>query len=125
MPYSIEWEPQGVYCKFFGSVSIAEVHQLVDAVVTDARFDTLLYRITDCLEVTHQDVLPAEIDQVLAMDEAYSFANARPYEAAIATDVDIVELLRHWAASSPNEQQLCIFSTLADARKWLLNPAVI
>jgi hypothetical protein len=125
MPYAVHWEPKGVYCKFFGAVSISEVRQMVDVVVTDPRFKKLQYRITDCLEVTHPDVSVDDIDAVVAMDEAYSFANARKYEAAIATDDFVLSLLRRWASSSPRQQQLCIFSTAADARKWLLHPDVL
>lgn len=122
MSYSVDWESKGVYCKLFGSVSISEVRQMAECVVNDPRFSKLQYRITDCLEVTQQDISPGEIDDVVAMDEAYSFANARKYEAAVATDTAVLALLRHWASSSPRQQQLCIFSTLADARKWLLSP---
>ena len=125
MPYTVNWEPDGVYCKFSGAVTAAEVQSLVDEVVKDARFDSARYRITDCLEVSHPDLSADDLDQVLALDDAYSFANARPYEAALATDDTVLALLRQWASTNPNHQQLCIFSTEKDLRKWLLNPEML
>jgi len=125
MPFTISWEPKGVYCKLHGVVSIEEVRQMVDAVVHDPRFHKLQFRVTDCLDVTQHDVSHGDIDTTVAMNHAYSFANARKYEAAIATDDAVLSLLRHWASSSPRQQQLCIFSTQADARKWLSHPDLI
>lgn len=125
MSYSVSWEPKGVVCKFFGVVSPAEVSDMVAEVVKDPRFKKLQYRITDCAEVSQPDVSAGDIDAVVAMDAAYSFANARKYEAAVATNDTVLALLRHWASTSPRQQQLCIFSTLADARRWLLNPRVL
>jgi len=122
MPYSIDWEPQGVYCKFFGSVSIEDVNGMVSTVVNDARFGKLKYRVTDCLEVAQHNVVSGDIDNLVSMNNAYSFANARKHEAALATDPIVINLLRHWASTSPKDHQLCIFSNATDLRAWLNNP---
>lgn len=98
---------------------------MVDEVVTDTRFKNMQYRITDCLDVTSHALTTTDISQVLKMNEAYSFANARKYEGAIAIDTNVLSLLHHWASTSPRRQQLCIFSTVQDARKWLNHPGVV
>jgi len=125
MSYSIFWEPKGVYCKFFGTVSLHDIQEMASVVVADSRFDKLQYRITDCLDVTLPLVSAEDIDTLVAMNDAYSFANARKYEGAVATDDVILSLLRYWASTSPRQHQLCIFSSVADVRKWLIRPNLL
>jgi len=56
MPYAITWEPDGVYRRYVGRVTIDEPRRSFDEIGADPRFDDLRYTITDYLCVDDYEI---------------------------------------------------------------------
>ena len=66
MPYAIEWEPAGVYRRYYGDVTIAERRRSFDDICADPRFDDLRWSITDYLDVGAYEVTDEATAEIAA-----------------------------------------------------------
>lgn len=119
MPYSITWEPRGVYRAYVGDVPIVERRASFEAICADPRFDRLHYAITDYLAVRHYEVTQDATAEIAALHVGPLITNPRLVMAAVADQPEVLAAIedfkRHGFAAAPYQ----VFRTLADARRWI------
>lgn len=119
MPYRITWEPDGVYRRYFGDVSIAQRRASLLAISADHRFDALRYAITDYLDVAAYEATPESTAEIAAMHIGPLFTNPQLLIVAVVDRPDILasihEFMRYGFIKAPYR----IFGTLPEARAWL------
>ena len=113
MSYKVTWEPRGVYCKFYGLVSVNETFVMLKQIYRDARFANLRYRIVDFVEVDRQQNSQSEINKVLAVNFAHDYSNSQRLSAYVLSNVD-------GENGNLYPEHVNIFVNEADAREWLV-----
>lgn len=125
MPYSISWEPKGIYASFSGFCSVADVLRAFEDISNDPRSDHFYYAIFDYLAVEQENISEAEIEieieDVAAFDIGLTYSLPNLRFASITTDERIIKLWRHYFSVHAFPEKLAIFSTLSSAREWLEN----
>jgi hypothetical protein len=119
MPYSLHWEPRGVYRRYFGEVTIEERLESFNAVCADPRFDDLRYTITDYLDIARYEVNDLATQEIAAMHIAPLHTNPRVMIAAVAVNPEVVSAIEAFIALQFIAQPYRIFPTLPDARSWI------
>ena len=119
MPYQIDWEPKGVRCKVHGNASVGDVARMFEEVAAHPQFADFLYGITDFLEVTAHSADKGQVEDIVGLDFAHSLKNKRMLKASVATEAKMLALLNHWHRTNANPDQLGVFTSVADARKWV------
>lgn len=119
MPYTITWEPLGVYRAYHGDVPIAERRASFDAICADPRFDRLQYAITDYLAVRRYEVTQDATAEIAALHVGPLITNPRLVIAAVADQPEVLAAIadfkRHGFADAPYQ----VFRTPAEARRWI------
>ena len=77
MPYSLIWEPGGVYKKFNGVVTGAELLQSVGEVSLDYRFASAQYEVSDYLDAVSTDFSQDALNEVRAVRIGSFMSNPR------------------------------------------------
>lgn len=118
MPYSIHWEPNGVYKKYTGRVTGQEFFRAVRQVNSQPNFETFHYVINDFLDCI--EFLPSKSDQEDAVAAAIgaNMTNKRFVAAFVASSPEIVASLTSMAEQAKGSMQVCLFNNLTDARRW-------
>lgn len=119
MPYRITWEDQGLYSRFWGKVDLGQIMRMMDVIGADERFDAIHYVLSDYLDVTEFSLTTKQIDEIVALDIAQSYSNARYYSLGIAKDEKIRRLLEYWTAVHMNPERVGVFESLEQARAWI------
>jgi len=120
VPYVIEWEERGVYCKFSGRVTGAELIQCNKEIYGDHRFDGMRFQLFDMLSVTKLDVEVNDVRKVAACDTGAAFTNPNVKCALVTTDENahvLSNLYQQGIEKSPWEGQS--FHRISEAREWL------
>ncbi len=120
MSYEIYWEPHGVIKRFFGHVTSDELVQSVVEIEKDARFDTLRYCINDFLGISGISSSTRDVEEISVIDKGASLTNPRINIAVVAISPDVLALASEYANSSLNAYPTKLFSSLDDARSWLV-----
>ena len=119
MPCKIVWEPEGVYRRLFGDVTIAQRRSSIQAISTDRRFDQLRYAITDYLDVDGYESTPESTAEIAAMHIGPLFTNPRLLIVAVVNRPDILasihDFMRHGFTQAPYR----VFATLDEGRAWV------
>lgn len=120
MKYINTWEPRGVYRKFSGLLTGALIREAVEKVEGDERFDKIRYVLNDYLDVTGMDVSDFELNAIAAIDSVAAIYNRNIKIAQVTTRQDIIGLVTNYDEKlQDNTYETRVFSTVADARKWL------
>jgi hypothetical protein len=119
MPYTLSWEPRGVYRKYFGDVSIAERAHSLERICADPRFDDLCYTITCYLDVQRYEATPDDTRGVAALHIGPLATNPRIILAAVATRPDILSYIEAFKATGFVRRPYGVFDTLPEARAWI------
>lgn len=119
MPFELSWEPNGVYRRYFGHVTIAERRRSFDAICADPRFDELRYTITDYLGVEGYDITREATAEIAAMHIAPLLTNPNIVIAAVAVDERIVAAIDHFIGLRFIAQPYRVFATVDAARAWI------
>jgi hypothetical protein len=119
MPYTLSWEPRGVYRKYFGDVSIAERAHSLERICADPRFDDLCYTITCYLDVQRYEATPDDTRGVAALHIGPLATNPRIILAAVATRPDILGYIEAFKATGFVRRPYGVFDTLPEARAWI------
>jgi hypothetical protein len=98
---------------------MGDVARMFEEVAANHRFATLLYRITDFLDVTAHSATKDEVEDIVGLDFAHSLTNKRMLKASVATDPTILALLNHWYSTNAHPERLGVFTSVADARVWV------
>lgn len=116
MPYSLDWEPKGVYKRFFGQVSFAEYSRSVSEALGDARTDSLRYIINDLTAVEGYSVTAWEAEEVSALSIGASKSNPRLRLAFVTRNPALRALIS--AALVVSRFEAKTFTSLDEARAW-------
>lgn len=119
MPCKIVWEPEGVYRRLFGDVTIAQRRASVQAIAADQRFDGLSYAITDYLDVADYEATPESTAEIAAMHIGPLFTNPRLLLVAVVDRPDILASIHDFMRYGFIKTPYRAFSTLPEARAWI------
>lgn len=119
MPYTITWEPRGVYAKFNGRCTIKDLKAVFIKIGGDYRYDSLRFVILDYLDVEHQNLTEAEAEEAAAIDIGMTFTNPRVVFASISSDKRILELWRHFVSVNVLKHRHGIVPGVTEARAWI------
>jgi hypothetical protein len=119
MPYTLHWEPRGVYRRYFGDVTIAERARSLERICSDRRFDDLCYSITCYLDVQAYEANAEATRDVAAAHIGPLLTNPRILLAAVAVRPDILGHIHDFQATGFVHQPYRAFSNLRDARDWI------
>ena len=119
MPYSLTWEPAGVYKKFTGVVTGAELLQSVVEVSGDARFGSSQYEVSDYLDADNTDFSQDALNEVRAVRIGSFMLNPRIKVAIVTHDTEIQQRIYSTIAARLTLHQTKVFNAVADANIWL------
>lgn len=119
MPYSLTWEPRGVYRRYFGPMTILERQKSFEAICSDERFTTLRYAITDYLAVGDYEITDSATEEIAALHIGPVLTNPRILIAAVAVRPDIVAAIRAFIRLGFTDAQYRIFPSEVEARRWI------
>jgi hypothetical protein len=119
MPYSLIWEPDGVYKKFSGVVTGAELLQSVEEVALDLRFVRSHYEVSDYLDAVRTDFSQDALNEVRAVRIGSFMNNPRIKVAIVTHDTEIQQRIYSTIAARLTLHQTKVFNAIADANTWL------
>lgn len=120
MDYQNVWEEEGVYRKYYGTLTGKIIREAVEKVEGDPRFDRIRYVLNDYLDNTDMNVTEYELKAIAAIDSVASISNKKIKIAQVTTRQDIIDLVTDYDSQlEENSYKTRVFSNLADARKWL------
>jgi hypothetical protein len=119
MPYSLIWEPHGVYKKFTGVVSGAELVRSVNEVANHFKFADARYEVSDYLEADATEFSQDALNEVRAVRIGSFSRNPKVRVAIVTLDPDIQQRIFSTIAARLTLHQTKIFSDVADANAWL------
>ncbi len=118
MACDIAWEPRGVWRKFSGTLTPADLVASVEAVQADHRYDTLRYSINDFLAVDNVTDIAGILDTVLAKAIGGTHSNPKLVMAIVAREQAMLSHARLFLMPDfPYPVKL--FDNLDSARAWL------
>jgi hypothetical protein len=119
MPYSLIWEPHGVYKQFTGVVSGAELVRSVIEVAHDMRFATAQYEVSDYLGAERTEFSQDSLNEVRAVRIGSFSRNPQVRVAIVTRDPEIQQRIFSTIAARLTMHQTRIFDALTDANAWL------
>lgn len=122
MPYSIHWESNGVYKKYSGLVTGQEFFGAVKLVNSQPNFESFRYVINDFLDCTEFEASPSDQEDAVAAAIGARASNTRLVAAFVATKKEIIAAVQSMAEQTKDSLPVCIFSNLAEARRWANAP---
>ena len=119
MPYQVMWEPRGVYTRYWGNVTGADMLGDIEDVCRDERFELHRYHILDFSEATDFVATEREMLVNCGVLIGAAFVNHQVLVAAVVTNEKVRAALDrlHGLGVSPFVAK--IFPTVAEARKWI------
>lgn len=119
MPYTLTWETYGVYKKFTGVVSGAELVRSVMEVANDIQFAQARYEVSDYLGADATDFSQDALNEVRAIRIGSFSRNPKVLVAIVTLDTEIQQRIFSTIAARLTLHQTRIFSELSDANAWL------
>ena len=121
MPHSVQWEPEGVCVKFWGTVDSPEITAIYEEISSDARSDRIRYVLQDYLGASRSTGMTlSDVKVFAALEMGASYGQARPvWRAAVASDPSICDFLKYFRAVRTSPDPFQIFDTEREARAWL------
>ena len=123
MPYTIHREPQGVYVRYVGHITAAEMIKSVEEVTADPNFIHFRYRINDFLAVTGYTFQPSDMEYVAAISyggaQSHVVAGFTGLIAQVATDERQIAILKQYTAMKLAPYIFNIVPDVQQARAWI------
>jgi hypothetical protein len=119
MPYTLIWEPDGVYKNFTGVVTGAELLRSVNEVAYDMRFAKARYEVSDYLSANSTDFSQDALNEVRAVRIGSFQSNPRIKVAIVTLNPDIQQRIHSTIATRLTLHQTKVFSELAEANDWV------
>lgn len=119
MPYTVRWEPLGVYKEFSGVVTGAELLASVKEVANDFRFYDIQYEVSDYLDAERTEFTQEALNEVRAVRIGSFMSNPRIKVALVTLDPEIQQRMETTIASRLTLHQTRLFSALDEANQWL------
>ena len=124
MPYTLIWEPHGVYKKFTGVVTGAELVRSVNDVAHDMLFRTASYEVSDYLCADSTDFSQDALNEVRAVRIGSFQRNPRIKVAIVTLNSEIQQRIYSTIAARLTLHQTKVFSEIGDANEWVGRAAV-
>jgi hypothetical protein len=119
MPYSLSWEPKGVYKKFTGVVTGAELVDSVKEVAEDVRFAVARYEVSDYLSAERTDFSQDALNEVRAVRIGSISRNPAIRVAIVTLDTEIQQRIYSTIAARLTLHQTKVFTALPEAEAWV------
>ena len=119
MPYELIWEPQGVYRRYYGHVTIEERQRSFDEICADPRFMSLRYSITDYLDVEGYEITPQATEDIADRHVGPLQRNPNIVIAAAVLDQRIAGAIEHFMSLKRFSQPYRMFASVDAARAWI------
>jgi hypothetical protein len=119
VPYEVRWEPRGVYSRYYGNVTGADMLRHIEEVCKDERFEQHRYNILDFSEAT--DFSPTERELLInsGVLVGAAFMNHQVLIAAVITRENVRAAMERFASLGVSPYVAKIFPTVIEARKWI------
>jgi len=122
MPYTKNWETEGVVTTFFGTVSIEEVINADKEFYEDPRSDKSRYQITDFSGIVPESANDVDIQKIAAFDAGSSMSIPLLKVALVTNDQHVKTLCEKYIYYSQRlnstwEFKIC--DNLQNAREWV------
>jgi len=122
MPYTKDWEAEGVVTTFFGNVNIEEVINADKEFYEDPRSDTSKYQITDFTGIIPESANDTDI-QIIAAFDAGSSVSIPLLKVALVTDDQHVKSLCekyiYYSQRLNSTWKFKICDNIQNAREWV------
>lgn len=119
MPYTLRWEPHGVYKEFSGVITGAELLTSVKEVANDFRFYELHYEVSDYLSAERTEFSQESLNEVRAVRIGSFMSNPRIKVAMVTLDPEIQQRMASTITARLTLHQTRVFSHLEEANTWL------
>ena len=119
MPYQVQWELHGVYSRYYGIVTGEDMRRHIEEVCKDERFERHRYNILDFSDATEFSPTERELLINSGVLVGAAFMNHQVLIAAVVTRANVREALEAFIALGVSPYVPKIFSTVAEARKWI------
>lgn len=119
MPYQVTWEPRGVYTRYSGIVTGADMLGNIEDVCRDERFEMHRYHILDFSDATDFVATEREMLVNCGVLIGAAFVNHQVLVAAVVTNENVRAALDRLHALGVSPFVAKIFPTVAEARKWI------
>ena len=119
MPYSLIWEPQGVYKKFSGVVTGDELVRSVIEVANALQFTAARYEVSDYLDAEQTDFSQDALNEVRAVRIGSFSRNPQIRVAIVTHNAEIQQRIFSTIVARQTLHQTKIFDAVADANAWL------
>ncbi len=120
MPFTITWEPEGVYFRQEGKVSGDDLLSCASNLCENERLPELKYKIVEFVEGNDFAADADSIRQVAAIDKKGAQKNPDFKVAIVATRSLIVGMARMYELSGGDGTwETRVFETLDEARQWV------
>ena len=108
-----------MYSRYSGSVTGADMRRHIEEVCKDARFERHRYNILDFSDATEFSPTERELLINIGVLIGAAFTNHQVLIAAVVTRTSVREALEAFVALGVSPYVPKIFSTVAEARKWI------
>lgn len=119
MPHKLVWEAKGVYWKYSGKITGAEVVEASSKIYGDPRFDSLRYKLVDFLDVESIDMDDNDVAKIACMHKAAGLSNPRIKNAIVINSKTnkVANKFATFFHDSPWDVQ--VFEELDQANSWI------
>ncbi len=120
MPYTYNWEAQGLYRKFTGIVSSDEILLSNFETHKDPHFKNIKYVLNDFIEVVGHSIEAHHTQVYAKTDEIISNTKNQLIIALVVTQDPLTALAHSYREHMIGKRFECeVFQTIDDARKWV------
>lgn len=120
MPYALRWEGHGIYRRFFGVISAAELLNAYEEMCEDPRYDGVRYIISDYLEAEPGPDFTEMDAKAFSRLERLCFPDSPDtVQALITTNPRTLAYVRCYESRRRSPCCLGTFSTVIEAREWV------
>lgn len=122
MPYTTNWEKNGIYWQLSGVVTSEEIFNFTNSFYQDPKSDTIKYQIVDCLNIIKFELSDNTMKEVAALDYAASLSIHNIKVALLINDSDsktINQTYINYLHTFNSDWVVKIFDNLNDARQWV------
>lgn len=122
MPYTNNWEKEGLYRQFTGNIGGDEILESNFELHTSPNFETIKYIINDFRGITGHSINSTHTKIYALTDNIISNTKGELSIALIVTQAPLLVLAELYREQMTGKLFTCeIFQNVEDARKWIVN----
>ena len=120
MPYRIRWEGHGIYRRFYGVITRAEIRDADEEMCGDIRYERIRYIVSDYLEAQPgSDVTEKDVKEQAELERQRFYDSPDTVRAMVATDPRTVAYFQFYKSLRISPHCVENFATLSEARRWI------